>query len=318
MKRLGLLVVLGILLIIPLFVSAYCEAVLPREGNKALFDSFDAPNICFESCVDGKIHTYEIKKIYLQDHQVDINDNTINEFYAKLVYMDKTSSKMSDIYSGIELIIDDTAKTIEVTKVSACQPASIPECIVLDEGEGAIFGESERICFKSCVDKEIRIYEVKNIYWLDNQLDINDNTKNQFYSRINFADKVPSKMSDIDINIILTIDKNTKIVRLNSVVKCAGEVISEQTPIVSQEITPLISTEKCQGCLFNDKCVPYGTRAEGSYCALSGNIVPQKQADEFCENSYECDSNLCISTKCVSSSLWDKIIQWFSKIFRFR
>lgn len=298
-----------------------CEITPPPkctivEGRRRIsFYDFNNPNICFKSCNKGEMQTFEIKKIYPSDNQIDINNNDANEFYSKLVYIDKISSKMYDISSEIELIIDNTAKTIEVTKIVACK---IPECIgiILNEGEGAIIEEdvnAEKVCFKSCVNEEMHTYEIKKVYWNDKQIDINDNTANQFYSKLTYVDNIPSKMYDIQPDIELTVNKDTKIIRVNSVAKCTKEVASKQTSIVPQEITTPI--EKCQGCLINDKCIPYGTRAEGSYCSLSGNMISQKQTDNFCENNYECDSNLCVSTKCVSSSLWNKIVQWFSKIF---
>ncbi|MBS3155318.1 hypothetical protein J4404_02365 [Candidatus Woesearchaeota archaeon] len=79
------------------------------------------------------------------------------------------------------------------------------------------------------------------------------------------------------------------------------------------ETTP--TPQKCYGCFSNENCIPYGTRMKGSYCDLSRSLVQQKMPGSFCENSYECDSNLCASQKCVSSSLWNSIINFFAKLF---
>ncbi len=58
-----------------------------------------------------------------------------------------------------------------------------------------------------------------------------------------------------------------------------------------------------------------GYRKSGSYCNEDGIYVTQKNAESFCDNSFECESNLCIDGECVSSSLWQKIINFFKNIF---
>ncbi len=69
------------------------------------------------------------------------------------------------------------------------------------------------------------------------------------------------------------------------------------------------------GCLSDGKCVDIGYRKSGTYCNESGQFTAQYNADEICDNNFQCGSNLCISGKCVSQGLFDKILSWFKNIF---
>ena len=71
----------------------------------------------------------------------------------------------------------------------------------------------------------------------------------------------------------------------------------------------------CSGCELGDKCYPMGYRKEGQYCSENYEFVSQLEADSFCENSFECKTNLCIDGECMSSGLWKKILNFFKRIF---
>ncbi len=76
------------------------------------------------------------------------------------------------------------------------------------------------------------------------------------------------------------------------------------------------ATGQCSsGCLSDGKCVDIGYRKSGTYCNESGQFTAQYNADEICDNNFQCGSNLCISGKCVSQGLFDKILSWFKNIF---
>ena len=62
-------------------------------------------------------------------------------------------------------------------------------------------------------------------------------------------------------------------------------------------------------------CENVGLRKSGEYCSADNLWVEQKKSESICENSFECDSNLCVDDKCVSAGLWRKIINWFGRIF---
>lgn len=53
-----------------------------------------------------------------------------------------------------------------------------------------------------------------------------------------------------------------------------------------------------------------------NYCSDNNNLfVSQNKPETACENSFECDSNLCIDNECVSSGFWQKIMNWFKNLF---
>jgi hypothetical protein len=88
----------------------------------------------------------------------------------------------------------------------------------------------------------------------------------------------------------------------------------------------------CQGCIYNNKCVPIGTRTlidsdDGSsyksYCSINGGFEKQIPDGGNCLNNYECISNQCSDGKCVNireelgglkkllEDLWD----WLMSVF---
>ena len=69
------------------------------------------------------------------------------------------------------------------------------------------------------------------------------------------------------------------------------------------------------GCEFNNDCVSVGYRKSGQYCAIGGEFVSQLEENSQCDNNFECSSNLCIDNQCISSSLFQKILEWFRNLF---
>ena len=76
------------------------------------------------------------------------------------------------------------------------------------------------------------------------------------------------------------------------------------------------SFNECNGCLLDDECHPFNNRQDGKYCSTNNNWTEQKFSDSFCENNFECKSNLCINSQCLSSGLWQRILNFFERIFR--
>lgn len=76
--------------------------------------------------------------------------------------------------------------------------------------------------------------------------------------------------------------------------------------------TPKTCTD---ACLYKDKCVPYGTRVDKEYCSIKDTLNRQKGQNLMCENNYECSSNLCVTGKCVDEGLFNRILEWFKKLF---
>src|SRR3989338_6395927 len=81
------------------------------------------------------------------------------------------------------------------------------------------------------------------------------------------------------------------------------------------------------GCLKNEKCLPFGTRlvdeGNGLYCDTDSSFRNQKQENEACQNNYECVTNTCSSGVCTDinkqlaeqKSLLKKIVDWLGKFF---
>ncbi len=71
----------------------------------------------------------------------------------------------------------------------------------------------------------------------------------------------------------------------------------------------------CGGCLFENKCFPMGYRKNTTYCSESLAFVNQSSSEEVCNNNFECDTNICVSGKCISDSVIQKFFAWFKAFF---
>jgi len=84
----------------------------------------------------------------------------------------------------------------------------------------------------------------------------------------------------------------------------------------SSEVTQAEPILICKdSCPSEGKCYPFGYRKGGNYCSDQGSFIEQLKADEKCENNFECTTNLCVTDKCVSASLIQKIIDFFKSLF---
>lgn len=72
---------------------------------------------------------------------------------------------------------------------------------------------------------------------------------------------------------------------------------------------------KCNGCQLEDKCFPFGYRKDGNFCSEDEKFVSQQESGNTCENNFECKSNVCVSSQCVSEGLLQKILNWFKRLF---
>jgi hypothetical protein len=75
----------------------------------------------------------------------------------------------------------------------------------------------------------------------------------------------------------------------------------------------------CGGCQYNEACLPVGTRIKiggaPSYCGADQEFIQQVGQEESCMNNYECSSNLCVDSQCISQGLFSKILAWFQQLF---
>ena len=91
--------------------------------------------------------------------------------------------------------------------------------------------------------------------------------------------------------------------------KCGEE--SEET---NETITEPVLVCK-DSCPLDKKCYPFGYRKGGKYCSDNGGFTEQLKGEEKCDNNFECDSNVCVSGKCISEGLIKKVLNWFKRMF---
>jgi hypothetical protein len=99
-----------------------------------------------------------------------------------------------------------------------------------------------------------------------------------------------------------------------------GVSIKNKDPCDASAINLIFEGEvkpSCEsGCaLDSGKCVQIGYRQNGDYCSPNSEFVKQLADDKSCDNNFECSSNLCLNSKCVSGSLLQKILNWFKNLF---
>ena len=114
---------------------------------------------------------------------------------------------------------------------------------------------------------------------------------------------------DNDCDGMIDFADNDGVCSLNKIVVKPNETTGEPEHIEDVE------NSYCYGCLIEDNCYPLGYRLKEEYCAVDKVFVSQVEAEEACNNNFECSSNLCINSQCVSSGVWQKFIRWLSKIF---
>lgn len=100
----------------------------------------------------------------------------------------------------------------------------------------------------------------------------------------------------------------------------------EETTEEEEEWEPY---EKCNGCVYNYKCLAYGTRILyediSSYCNLDDRFVKQKENEASCMNNYECKSNFCSDGECYdikgeiqeTRGVLELIVDFLRKMFLF-
>jgi hypothetical protein len=89
---------------------------------------------------------------------------------------------------------------------------------------------------------------------------------------------------------------------------CALNCTLNLNCISSTSLTEKISSNQptCQGCIYNESCLPVGYRLEvigaPSFCDVSGIKEQKKNTENItqsCQNSFECESNICSAGECV-------------------
>lgn len=91
--------------------------------------------------------------------------------------------------------------------------------------------------------------------------------------------------------------------------------VEVKPPEEVKERNKVAKSSICNGCILENKCAPFGYRKEGEYCDIGGEFKEQKSSEGSCDNSYECSTNVCVNSKCISPNLIQKIINWFARLF---
>lgn len=91
-----------------------------------------------------------------------------------------------------------------------------------------------------------------------------------------------------------------------------GIPAEKEVPIPIQPELFLVCKDSCA---LEGKCYPFGYRKSGQYCSDIGKFVEQFKGDNKCDNNFECESNVCINSECMSQSFINKIISWLKKLF---
>lgn len=68
-------------------------------------------------------------------------------------------------------------------------------------------------------------------------------------------------------------------------------------------------------CSLDGKCYPIGYRDDGQYCSGNYEFTAQLTEGLSCQNSFECDSNVCVDGQCISGNLIQKVLAWLKGIF---
>lgn len=111
-------------------------------------------------------------------------------------------------------------------------------------------------------------------------------------------------------------DINGNKIKCKKIEKCPDKTILCPDGTCQEKCEILPENIECNfGCIYNNKCLPVSVRAEKLFCSIDGKMESQYSADKKCDNNFECDSNVCIDSKCISSSFIEKFFNWLRKLF---
>ena len=98
--------------------------------------------------------------------------------------------------------------------------------------------------------------------------------------------------------------------------KCLkAEPTDETGPIDLPKNTTETQEIICNGCALENKCYPLGYRKSGKYCSDNNQFIDYKTSKVSCDNNFECSSNVCVNSECISERLIQRILDWFKKLF---
>jgi hypothetical protein len=93
----------------------------------------------------------------------------------------------------------------------------------------------------------------------------------------------------------------------------------EQQPEANLTVEIIDNSDECNGCLLDEKCYTLGYRKAMNnslrYCDDNSEWHYQMVGESSCQNSFECESNVCVDSKCIDSGFIQKIINFFKRLY---
>ncbi|MEI7961142.1 MAG: hypothetical protein WCI04_02295 [archaeon] len=130
-------------------------------------------------------------------------------------------------------------------------------------------------------------------------------------------EQMNTNLSDANVNETNLNDPNLRDV--NTAETNSNNQQTNQTNLETTRVSTTVAEPNAiackDSCAYNGKCYPLGYRRDGKFCSDTTFFTDQIVQNNNCQNNFECTSNLCVSGKCISSSLIDQIIAWFKVVF---
>lgn len=256
----------------------------------------------------AKINDFSNLKITFLDlitSKCEIGQTSSNDVKEKLAKQIKEETTDSDSNSRDNARRQYTPKPVSILKCPASGPMAQLEV------------EMPKINSKKILT--LKLNEAKSII-------VRDNTKPYPSLLVSFLNyDYASRTGEF---VVDTTNEQTPSCRQNcecdsdgNVIECYSLPFCDENQIlcpdgICRQICSNSSTDNCNyGCLYNSKCFTIGTRAPGLFCSIDGTMNSQLVGEEKCENNFECKSNVCIDSQCVSSGLIQKFFSWFKNLF---
>jgi len=259
--------------------------------------------------LDGIEFDLNIGKIELSESVLLLIEN--QEIYASFALLDSNYDKINHENSSALILTYDGTKydQIYLTESNEFDVLSIK---VLDS-DSVILTVPKELLVNPNSDKEITLNRVPRVEIPNFEEDI------PFYvSIIDYV--IDQEVSQNFLNLLSYTIYEEKLEGTFNIVQCIEGEILEKSMDLDGYFSPnepsLNNPCERNECFLNEKCYSFGNRKNGEYCSDSNfEFVPQKEEAEFCDENFECKSNLCIDGSCLSSNFLKRFIEWLKNLF---